>query len=364
MTEPLRTVIDDLVKQNLLQPDVREKMAKTLVSSSEKPSIPWFINALIGLSVWMAIIPFIAFLAAIIDSPSSAIVVGIVLIVCTVFLHHFKKNVLFFNHLALTLNLTGQILFIGGIGVETREVAIGALAAWFLEIVLITVYRDNILRFLGVLIATVAALVLLYDYQLYQGIHLLIVLIAAGAVWYWVAESSHLTNEIMVSLYKPLGYGFVIALETILLLSILQGFILIPHLSWWYSTLGLTVILLLLEYHLLCANNIPISSTGSIAILAGSLLVAILLYQSPGIIAAVIVLLLGFHRSNRVLMGMAVIFLVVFFVAFYYHLNITLLMKSITLVSAGLVLLILRFVFKNVFPLLKEEQLLLKGGQP
>ncbi len=359
MTEPLRTVIDDLVKQNLLQPEVREKMAETLASSSDKPSMPWFINALIGFSVWMAIILFIAFIGAIdlLDSPSSAIVVGIVLIVCTVFLHHFKRDVLFFNHLALILNLTGQILFIGGIGTETREVAIAALAAWFLEIVLISVYWDNILRFLGVLIATVAALVLLYYYQFYQGIHLLIVLIAAGAVWCWVAESSHLTNEIMVSLYKPLGYGFVIALQTVLLLSILQDAKFIPHFTWWYSTLGLTVVLLLLEYHLLCANNIPISSPGSIAILAGSLLVAILLYQSPGIIAAIIVLLLGFHRGNRILMGLSVIFLIVFFVAFYYYLNITLLMKSITLMSAGLVLLILRFVFKNVFPLLKGGQL-------
>ena len=89
------------------------------------------------------------------------------------------------------------------------------------------------------------------------------------------------------------------------------------------------------------------------AILASTILLAILLYQAPGIIAAIILLLLAFQRGNRVLMGIAIIFLVVFFVAYYYHLNITLLMKSLTLMSAGACLLILRLVFK---PMLKGEK--------
>jgi len=262
----------------------------------------------------------------VLNSPSSAIVVGALLIIGTVLLHYFKRNSLFFNQLALALNLTGQILLIVGIAVETKGVAIPALATWFLEIVLISVYWDRIIRFLGVIIATLAALVLLYDFHLYQGIHVFIVLFAASALWYWIAEPNHLTNEFMASLYKPLGYGFVIAMQTVLLLSILPDAKFIPPVTWWYSTLGLMVVLLMLEYHLLQINLIPISSLESVVILAGTGLVALLLYQSPGIIAAIIV-------------------------AFYYHLDITLLMKSITLMSAGLSLLTLRFVFKYVFPL-------------
>jgi hypothetical protein len=360
MTEQfsLRIVIEELITQNLLKSGDQAKIADSLNSSTDEPDTPWFVNVLIGLSAWIAIIPFIGFLAAmdLLESPLSAIVLGILLIIGTVVLHIFSKKSLFINQLTLALNLTGQILFIFGIGGKTKNVAIAALAAWFLEILLISFYRDGIIRFLGVIFATIAAIVLLYDFKLYQGIHALIVLLAAGAVWYWIAEANHLTNEIMASLYKPLGYGFVVALQTILLFSILEAKD-IPIVTWWYSTIGLVVVLLLLEYHLLYVNNRPISSKESMAIIIGSLIVALLLYQSPGIIAAIIVLLLGFQRGNRVLMGLSLIFLTVFFVAFYYHLNITLLMKSMTLMSAGLVLLMLRFVFKYVFPLSKEGQL-------
>ncbi|RKZ41229.1 MAG: hypothetical protein DRQ49_05785 [Gammaproteobacteria bacterium] len=349
----LRTLFDELVTQNHLQPEALAKIADTFSTPDDETSTPWFISVLIGFGAWMAIIPFIGFLAAIdvLNSPSSAIVVGALLIIGTVLLHYFKRNSLFFNQLALALNLTGQILLIVGIAVETKGVAIPALATWFLEIVLISVYWDRIIRFLGVIIATLAALVLLYDFHLYQGIHVFIVLFAASALWYWIAEPNHLTNEFMASLYKPLGYGFVIAMQTVLLLSILPDAKFIPPVTWWYSTLGLMVVLLMLEYHLLQINLIPISSLESVVILAGTGLVALLLYQSPGIIAAIIVLLLGFQRGNRVLMGLSIIFLTIFFIAFYYHLDITLLMKSITLMSAGLSLLTLRFVFKYVFPL-------------
>ncbi len=361
MTEQfsLRIVIEELITQNLLKSSDQAKIADSLKSNSDEPDTPWFVNVLIGVSAWIAIIPFIGFLAAmdLLESPLSAIVLGILLIIGTVVLHLFSKKSLFINQLTLALNLTGQILFVFGIGGKTKNVAIAALAAWFLEIVLISFYRDGIIRFLGVIFATIAAIVLLYDFKLYQGIHALIVLLAAGAVWYWIAEANHLTNEIMASLYKPLGYGFVVALQTILLFSILPEAKGIPTITWWYSTIGLVVTLLLLEYHLLYVNNRPISSKESMAIIIGSLIVALLLYQSPGIIAAIIVLLLGFQRGNRVLMGLSLIFLTVFFVAFYYHLNITLLMKSITLMSAGLVLLMLRFVFKYVFPLSKGGQL-------
>jgi len=365
MTEQLtlHTLFDELVTQNRLQSEALAKMADTLSTPDDEMSTPWFISVLIGFGAWMAIIPFIGFLATIdvLNSPSSAIVVGAILVIGTVWLHYFKRNNLFFNQLALALNLTGQVLLIGGIAIEAKGVVVPALATCFLEIALISVYRDSIIRFLGVIIATLATLVLLHDFDLPQGIHVLIVLFAVGAIWYWMAEPSHLTNKFMASLYKPLGYGFVIALQTVLLLSILPNADFIPPVTWWYSTLGLMVVLLMLEYHLLRINLMPVEynllqvnlipSLESVAIFAGTGLVALLLYQSPGIIAAIIVLLLGFQRGNRVLMGLSIIFLTVFFIAFYYHLNITLLMKSITLMSAGLTLLILRFVFKYVFPL-------------
>ncbi len=354
MEQPtLRAVFAELQTQNLLPPHVRqEQIADTVTLLAQEPPTPWFISALIGISAWFSIIPFIGFLflLELINSSESAILVGALLVVSTFFLHYFKRNSLFLEQLALALNLTGQVLFIGGI-VGERDPATAALATWFLEIVIIAVYKDNILRFLSVLFATIAALVLLYEFDIHQAIHILIVLVAAGAVWYWIAEASHLTDNMMAALYQPLGYGFVVAMQMLLIISILPDVDFIPHLKWEYSTLGLTALLLILEYYILRTNNIPIFSPTSLAILVSTILIALLLHQAPGITASIIIVALGFQRGNRVLMGLAFIFLSVFFVAYYYHLDISLLMKSITLISAGVTLLILRLIFKQVFPL-------------
>ncbi|MEN8218867.1 MAG: DUF4401 domain-containing protein [Pseudomonadota bacterium] len=354
MTEQLtlRTLLDDLIATN----EAPAEIAKTLTVSLEQPPTPWFVNALVAVSAWLSVIPFLAFINHLVEGSISAIIVGLILLIGTVILHYFKSHILFLDQLALALNLTGQVLLIYGIAQESENVVAVTLATLFLEMVLIGIYSDNILRFISVLIATTAALVLLYDFKLHQGIHILIVLIAMGAVWYWITEASHLTDQIMASLHQPLAYAFIIALQMILLLSILPPINFIPPVTWWYSTMGLTVLLLALEYYILHSNQITIFSVKTYTIFAGTLLVALLLYQSPGIIASIIVLVLGFQRSNRVLMGLALVFLSVFLIAYYYHLNITLLMKSISLMSAGLALLGLRFMFKHIFPLSEGGQ--------
>ena len=347
----LNTLIEELVEKKLLPIDTQ------IPTISQQEANPWFITALVGVSAWLSVILFLFFIFAgqIITDASSAIAVGLVLLVITTFLHFISKNILFANQLALALNLTGQILFIGGIAIADENIVAAALITWFLEIFLIFIYQNHILRFMAILIATMAALVLLYEFELYQGIHILIVLLAAGASWYWLAESDHLADKMMTWLYQPLGYGFVIALQLVLLLSILPDMPDIPNITWWYSTIGLLIILIMLEIYLLDSHDIYMSAPQSQAIFISTVLVSLLLYQSPGIIASIIILVLGFQRGNKVLMGLAIIFLTLFIIAFYYHLNISLLMKSITLMTAGIALLMLRFGFKYLFPLPQTE---------
>ncbi len=351
----LGNLIDELILKKLLLPDTKPQIITTL--QQEREVNPWFITAIVGISAWLSVILFLffIFLSKIINDANSAIIVGLILLSVTIFLHYSQKNKLFIEQLALALNLTGQILFIGGIGAVDGNIVSAALVTWFLEIFIIFVYKNNILRFLAVLIATLASLVLLYEFRLYQGIHIVIILLAAGASWYWLAESDNLTDKIMASLYQPLGYGFIIGLQIVLLLSVMFDIPDIPNITWWYSTLGLTIILIMLEIYILDGYGISMSAPQSYAIFGSTVLLGLLLYQSPGIIASIIILVLGFQRGNKVLMGLAIIFLILFTIAFYYNLNITLLMKSITLVTTGIALLSLRFIFKYIFPLVQGE---------
>jgi uncharacterized membrane protein len=91
------------------------------------------------------------------------------------------------------------------------------------------------------------------------------------------------------------------------------------------------------------------TSLGGVIIFASTLLISGLLYQAPGVIAAVIVILLGFQRNNWFLMGLAFIFFLLFYISYYYYLDVTLLMKSITLMSAGVILLGLRLGLKRIY---------------
>jgi len=338
----LATIVNELE----LSAKNQAKIAEIL--KNEEPSTPWFINALIVISAWIAVLFLVLFFVVFIREIDWLIPCGLILIIATVYLQLVKTqtNSFFLNQLVLPFNLTGQILFIVGIMIE-GNIETAALATFVMALVLMAIYRDAILRFLSVLVATSAILVLCYEFKMYEAVHLLIVLMAAAAIWYWITEAKHFSNEIMAELYDPLRYGFVVALQLLLLLSILPHSRWIPPITWWFSSLGLTVLLLALEHYLLQINFV--SFVKRYAIFAGTVLLALLLYQAPGIIASIILMLLAFQRGNRVLMGIAIIFLTVFFVAYYYHLNITLLMKSISLISAGAGLLILRLVSEQVF---------------
>ncbi len=347
----LRTIINELVKHNLLPPHATEQIAETLAIPSKEVTTGWFVSILIGVSAWLSVILFIVFLFLIqlLDTASSTIGVGTILIIGTVFFNYTPKNTLFFSQLALALNLTGQVLFVVGIAVETDDSIVAALATAILAILLLSIYQDSIIRFLSVLTVTAAVVVLLYEFELYQAVHLLILALAIGAIWCWLKESQHQTNEMMVKLYPSLGYGLVVVWFALLLPSILPQIIAeITIINWWFSTIGLVILLLGVEYYLLRSNHLSPTSLNSTILLVGTFLVGLLFYQAPGIIAAIIVMILGFQRGNRVLMGLALGFFTLFLVAYYYHLEITLLMKSITLISTGLALLGLRWLLRQL----------------
>jgi uncharacterized membrane protein len=73
-----------------------------------------------------------------------------------------------------------------------------------------------------------------------------------------------------------------------------------------------------------------------------TVLLGLLTLSTPGLIAAVAVLTLGFDRRNRILIGIAAVFLVKFASVYYYSLRMTLLAKSVVLVASGVLLLAAR----------------------
>jgi hypothetical protein len=119
-------------------------------------------------------------------------------------------------------------------------------------------------------------------------------------------------------------------------------------------TLGLAVVTLYSAWRVLEETGVDTGGTAGVTAFATLVLLAVLTFRTPGVIAAAGVLLLGFHRRNVVLLGMAVAFILNFGVSYYYDLELSLLAKSLALLGSGLVMLGLRLFILRRFPAVEE----------
>jgi hypothetical protein len=343
----LRAVLDQLVAEGLAKSDSLESIAPAL-AVDETTSNPWYVRALVGISAWIAAALLIAFLlggTSILSSAPAAIATGLVLCAIATAIRRFASEAVFGVQLALALGIAGQALLGAGVAGQSESLPITVLAVVMLEAALIAIYPDSVQRFLAPIVIAAALVALLLHWELPAAIHLLVTLLAAGAAALWLHESA-LASARAEPIGRPIGYGAIVALLGILCLGITES---IPIPRWWLSSIGLLLVLLAIEYHILFRATLRPDAVVARWLAIGTVLVSVPALWMPGILAATIVLALGFQRGNRILLGLAAIFLVIFLIAFYYNLEVTLLAKSLLLLVAGLLLLGLRALLAREF---------------
>ena len=338
----LKAVLNQLIAEKFIRPDEPAKIAETLSQSATEVDTPWYIRGLIGLGGWFAALFFIGFLAVaeIITEEVGAIIVGAIFCAVAVGLKWKLRASIFTGQLALAISLAGQILFIGGLGIKIDNLLLTLLVVILFESLLIALYPDKLHRFLSTLIICGAAFWLVIDLEIEEASHLLVILLAGGTVFLWMYQSRWATHPLLAPLYRPVGYALPIALFGFLIFSFTDE---LEIEWWWLSAAGLLAVLLTLEYLILSQPDFKQHANIMPWVLAGTTLLIIPALETPGILAALIVLLLGYHRGNRLLLGLAVAFLAGFLSGYYYTLNLTLLTKSFVLLGTGLILLGLRY---------------------
>jgi uncharacterized membrane protein len=340
----LREVIEKVKPGKTIIDAATQALEQERVEAGDHKS-PWFVRALVAVSAWMASIMFLVFVygARIISSSMGSVVLGAVLIAFAVFLRRAQKNNLFLAQLALAMSLAGQALLIMGIG-EKMRTAGAALTAIGMSIALIVLYPDKTHRFLSTLIAINAAVIFVYDQHIPYGLQVLVVGLAGAAGHVWHYESSLAAGR-MAPVLRPVAYGMIVGMFLLLIPSglppDLRMHVRVTH-TWFPVTIALAILLMLLEYRLLSFHKALGEKQLTLIVFGGALVLAVASLKAPGIIAALFVLALGFHRGNSIITSVALAFLAVFLSAYYYNLNITLLNKSYTLLAVGTVLLALR----------------------
>lgn len=345
-TPTLRTVFEALAREGKMAPEWPEQVTTALAVEADAP--PWYVRVLVGFGAWIASLLLIGFVvASSLRSESAIIGVGVVMMAAALGLR-FASAHEFLAQAALAVSLAGQALLAFGLNKYGLSTVLWAVVVC--QAVLALAFPDRIHRFLSVLAAVSAAVMLLYHLRLQAGIHVLVLALAAGFLA-MLAHEGYFISRGLAQRARPLAFGLLVAMLGCVLLSAVyvlpelmgrRGFSFYPRP--WISSLGFGVLLVLLEWRLMDKSLHEISAGIRAGFVAASALIVAASLPAPGIAASLVVLLAGVLHAERIVVGVGLGFFAVFLAAYFYGIEASLLAKSATLTATGLVVLVLRHV--------------------
>jgi hypothetical protein len=341
---------------------------------------PAYIKALLGLGGWIAALFFFVFvgwcLTITLLSSSGELTSGIILCIFgvafiggTVYLHGRSKNV-FFSQVALATHVAGQLLFMVGLSMvlyvwypyqQEFPTVLYALIVILLEIVLIPLYEDGIFRFLATIAAVIASNVIVYELNIPASLSVLTAVLAFGVLVVW---GETLPVERLIRhrlLLQAVGYGLVFGLFGTIMHELsnsptYEGFARTALHQPLVTSILLLLMTLWLELRLLTEYEIPRSHRATSILLGIAVIIMLPTLTTPGIVASMLLILLGYRRRQNVLLVLAYLFMAGFIGYFYYSLQMTLLVKSFILMATGVLFLIGGLAFRRLLPIPEAKE--------
>ena len=332
-----------------------EKLAEQQLVSGEPPTTqslpatPWYLRAMLGFMGWIGAILFLGVLwlglHTLLDSNLWRFVIGGIMGSIAIQLYRGEEDQDLRMQFALALGLCAQLLVIWALtdAFSGQPVTI-ALVIMALELILWASIDNSTVRFGTAAAATTALVFILYHYQ-WNAIIIPLLITAVSALW---------LNEFSLFRYRQrlLPAAWAITLVALLMLSK-------NDFSRWLGVypgdlsttspllLALQIILTLtavanVSHRLLKEQNKTLLSVFG---LLSTGLMLLLCFAIPGIGFSLLLALLGFGRGNHLLLGLSLAAMLYHLSKYYYLLEISLLNKSILLISCGILLLLLRRAF-------------------
>lgn len=346
----LAAVLGRLRAEGLATPDMEGDVRAALAKSMHE-EIPWYLRTLVGIGAWAAtgfLLAFLLLIAGLRDEVAR-MVAGALIAAAAVWVRRTTRAE-FLKQAAVAASLAGVGLFMVGIGrISNSAAAIGA-AGVLLAVVLVFLMPDRVHRFLMAIFGAMS-LTFVMDVEVWHGLEIGTLVIVAATAYVWrvgVRNRSEATAEML----EPVGYGLVVALFGAMLFD--SASLLVAQLTREIAreharaalgpltTIGITLALIALIWSIDEEHGTSHTSGASFAAITGAAALGAGSLYSPGIVAGAAGLMLAFDRRNPVLLGMAVVFLLVFGSVYYYNLDLTLLEKSGVLAGSGLLLLAIR----------------------
>ncbi len=338
-----------LLQQKLVQGDLP---APDATQSSINQA--WYIRVMLGFAGWFGALFLMAFVGIgfsfVMDSSLASMVIGIALCTAAYVMFRAVKRQDFLEQFALAVSLAGQGFILFGLFKEFRwedRTLYGVIL--LLELFLTFLMPNFIHRFLTSLAALCAAYWLLQVAGFYGLMHGVLAL-AVLALWWSPIMLRH------AGLWRPIAYALAFAL----LCS--EGSRFVRPLYWYGSELAwikyawlfgsslVNIAWLSAAVLVLRRQQLALNSPLAIAALCGSLALCGFNYVAPGLSSALLLILIAVSFSNRILLGLGLFALLSFLSHYYYQMQVSLLYKSMVLLSLGTLLLLIRWGLGRFFP--------------
>ena len=360
-TVTLQQVVDGLRSEALLPEDSDDTITVFLENLHETQ--PWYIRTMVGFGAWIASMLLIGFVGSIgFATDAGFVVVGVLFIGGAIFARIKSRND-FMVQSALASSLAGQALLAYGIveitgGGDFEAVLVIVI---ILNAILFFVFPDRTHRVLSILIATTSLGFLLYAWELNAIVPILGPAVAAAMVFFYNRQGAFIESG-KGHLTRPLINGLMLTAFGFLLISTVY---ILPELGWefafyprpWISTLLFGALLLYMGTQVWPQFGDKSGSTGMAVFYGLLVLITAAAWAIPGLLLALIVIMLGASSGNRGFVGAGITFLVVFIATYFYGIQVSMLTKSITLVSTGAAVLVARWL------LLKVTASRIEGGE-
>lgn len=317
---------------------------------------PWFVRTMVGFGAWLASLLLIGFVGSIgFGFEWGFALFGLGFMAGAVVVRR-QSDTDFMIQSSLAASLAGQALFVFGV-MEAANWDLPELIfvmILVINLVLFVIFPDRIHRVLSVMLAIGSLTVLFYMWKWNAAVPLLGPAIATALIALQRSRSALIASG-KGDFYRPLQSGLMLSafgcltMSTVYVLPELgETFAFYPRP--WISTLLLGGLLLHVArdaWTELLAN----AAQSTVVAIYGLLIIVIACaWLAPGLLLALIVILLGAPSGHRTMMGAGVGFLVIFLGTYFYGIQITMLQKSATLIASGAAILIARWIILRLLP--------------
>lgn len=328
-----------------------------LVSESminETPSgFAWPIKLLLAISGWLGGLCllgiFFGAFTLFFQSAVASAVVSLIMFVAAQRILSARNNE-FFEHLALALSFSAQVLY-GWALLPLEHIQVILLSFAILQAVLVIIMPSMTHRVWSTLSCCAAMSGVLISYGLPS---LLSSVLLLPMVWLSLNEFRFPASYRFVS---GLKYGLVLSIVVLLCVQVFRnevGSILVSNsdatftLPYWVAPITYMLSMFISAGYLLYYHQVRFSSKVAKLAVIFTTLLAVLTSMAPGVGVSLIILVTAFAQSNRMMLGLGATALLVYSSTYYYMMETTLLFKSGVLMSVALIMLVSYLVFNKV----------------